>query len=262
MSEVAILTMSDIHYGKKTSTFGPAACKAQLDRISNRLHVIQHSMKGRKVEKLIIAMLGDFNDGSDIYPTQDHHQEITNPIQQAEELGTYLTDWVHTQRDIWKRVEIQAVCGNHGRIGKRIHEAANWDLLVYKHLEKSLKGIPISYDQSDIGIQMFDVYKHRFLLYHGHKIGFGGGSPFSSIRQRLNGWLTTRQVGHFDVAMMGHFHLTSHFHVNRLKVLLSGTPVTSDSWGLANGWENNNEWWLFGVSEAHPITWQYAVNLL
>ena len=61
---------------------------------------------------------------------------------------------------------------------------------------------------------------------------------------------------------MGHFHALAHWRVNRVQVLATGTMVTDDQWALTTlGFDSGNQWWLFGVSDKHPITWQYGLDL-
>lgn len=262
-NETAVLAMSDIHYGKRTPTYTPEGFAHQLGRIGSRLEVIRNSISGRQIDRLVVAILGDFNDGADIYPTQEHHQAVTNPNEQAKQASELLAAWLLEQKNIWGELRVEAIPGNHGRVGKRAPEAANWDIVAYQYLRLKLMGeIPVVIAENDTGIHKISIRGHRFLLYHGHKIGFGGGLPFAGIRRRVNSWLSTKEIGQFDALLMGHFHLLSHTRINRIHVLTSGTPVTGDSWGLQQGWENSNEWWLFGVSDLRPISWQYAIDLL
>jgi predicted phosphodiesterase len=260
-SETAILAMSDIHYGKRTSSYDPKVFADRLKRVGERLGEIRRSMADKQIDRLVVCLLGDVNDGSDIYPTQDHHQALTNPDAQAEEVSTLLADWVQGQKEVWGKIQLEGVPGNHGRTGKRAHEAANWDIVAYRYLGLKTPDTSLRFAADEPGIHQFVVRGHRYLMYHGHQIGFGGGSPYAGIRSRVNGWLSTRAIEVPDVVMMGHFHMLSHTRINRIHVLTSGTPVTDDRWGLQRGNENSNEWWLFGVSDSRPITWQFAVDL-
>lgn len=206
-------------------------------------------------------------DGGGIYPTQPHHQEITDPQEQAWKLADWLMPWLRQQRDAWERVDLYCVPGNHGRSGKHQHENANWDLVFYRFLQGKLAGEPagklaLHMNSDDYFLFPVDIRGHRYLLYHGDKIYGTAGIPWYGVQNRLLRWNTSDSLGHLDVMCMGHFHALAHWRVNRLQVLSTGTMVTNDEWALTTlGFDSANQWWLVGASDKHPITWQYGLDL-
>ena len=113
--ETACLVLTDLHYGRKTASFTPDVCKARLTKLGERLIRIRTYLKGYEFDGLRVFLLGDVNDGTDIYKTQAHHQAETNVDKQAHDLTTLLADWLAEQKKTWKSVQVDAVPGNHGR---------------------------------------------------------------------------------------------------------------------------------------------------
>lgn len=256
--------MSDIHFGKKTATYSPDIFIQRIDRVGKRLQRIRELLSDYEFDKIVFCLLGDANDGSEIYPTQFHHQEITNVDEQADALSSILARFFVWQKETWGNVAIECVPGNHGRAGWAAHEAANWDLVAYKYLALRLQahGIPVNRnDTSDPFIRRITIRGHNYLLYHGHAIRTYQSIPFYGIKQRLLNWNTTH-LAPFDVALMGHFHQCALYPLNRITALLSGTMATSDEWALqVIGAESMPLWWMFGISDHRPITWQFRIEL-
>lgn len=115
----------------------------------------------------------------------------------------------------YKKVDIDAVVGNHGRRTRkprakhRVQD--NFDWLVYKLLEREFRG------RKDITIRVsqapdahFQVYNTRYLLTHGDQ--FKGGSGISgAVAPLLLGThrKSRRQVvagRPYDIMVMGHWH--------------------------------------------------------
>ena len=256
--ESAILTMTDLHGGKRTEHFNPTILERQLDRLATRL------VADRKpIEELVVCMLGDVNDGTGIYPTQIHHQAITNPNQQAAWLSDVLARFFTRLHAAYKNIRIEAVPGNHGRAGKFAHEAANWDIVCYNYLGFKLKeqGIPVRQNTGDPFIRKVGVRGHRYLMYHGHGVRMYQQIPWYGITQRILRW-NNSSLAPFDAALFGHFHTAGMFPINRIRAVLSGTAVKKDQWALQElGLESESLWWFFGVNEKHPITWQEQLEL-
>lgn len=261
----ACLPMTDLHYGKKTSTYNPDVFKDRMNRLLLALVEKQQEFK-TPIDVLHITLLGDANDGSDIYATQPHHQAITNVEQQAEELSEFLCDWLLRLQVYYPNIDIETIPGNHGRSGKFSHEMANWDIVTYKYLNFKLKGrIKVnqhSPDDYNGFVRKVNWLGWNYLLYHGHEIKSWGGIPWYGILMRLSRWMLSSRLTPFDVALMGHFHTFGRWEFNKVTVLSGGTPISDDEWAFQSlGWESSTKWHFFGISEKAPITWQYGLEL-
>lgn len=264
MSDRAVLVMSDLHYGKVTPSFNPDAVSEMLGKLSKRLSRL--GQERPEPSALSIFILGDVNDGTGIYATQSHYQAITNVEQQASEVAHLLSDMIVEQQESWAGgVDVHCVAGNHGRAGKFAHEAANWDLVTYRYMSLLLReraGINVSIPRADESpfLRKVDIHGHGYLLYHGHDIRTWGSIPWYGILLRLLRWYSA--LPGWTVATMGHFHTLGYWRFNNLTALSTGTMVTDDEWSLrVLGWEPVSSWWLFGVDETRPVTWQMALDL-
>jgi predicted phosphodiesterase len=263
--ESAVLLVSDIHYGKRTSTFGPQVARDRMSRLLPRLERIHQLLSASyQIDELVVALLGDVNDGSEIYPTQAHHQEISDPLRQAWEFAGFLAEWLRAAQRVFGAVRVEAVPGNHGRGGsKRIAEAANWDLACYHYLALHLAGtgIGVGYGEDDPFMRILEVRGHRFLLYHGHAIRMYQTIPWYGLMQRMLRWRTA--LGPFAALCCGHFHAFGEMDVNGTRLLLTGTLVTDDQWALQTlGLNSANRWHLFGVGDKRAITWRFDLDLI
>jgi DNA polymerase II small subunit/DNA polymerase delta subunit B len=262
-TETAVLVMSDLHYGKRTPTFNPEVFVARLDKLAQRLVRIRELLATYSFDELVVCVLGDANDGTDIYPTQAHHQAITDVQLQAHDLAEHLAAFLESQLPIWGSVRVEAVPGNHGRSGHRAAEAASWDLVCYNYLALRLRGkIDVhSSRESDPFLRKIKIRGHDVLLTHGHDIITYANIPWYGMMLRCMRW-STGELAPIDVVLMGHFHSFGHWRINRLHLFLTGTMITDDEWSRRRfGWEPATAWWLFGVSDKYPVTWQFAMRL-
>jgi len=262
--ETAVLVRSDTHYGKVTPSYNPDVYRARMAHLADSLSQIRDLLSGGyDIRKLIVFELGDANDGTGIYPTQDHHQAITNVEQQAEELAEHDAAWYTEQAEVWGACEVECVPGNHGRGGKFAHEAANWDIVYYQYLRLMLRErVDVGFArESDPFMRVVELWGHRFLLYHGHAIRMFAGIPWYGIQIRVSRWATTK-LAPLAVTCMGHFHTHGSMPINRTQALLTGTMATDDEWALqVLGYEAQPKWHLFGVGKSRPITWHFDVDL-
>ena len=266
--ESAVLVMSDVHYGKCTTTYNRNVAKERLERLLPKLERIHRLVSAAyQIEELVVALLGDVNDGTEIYPAQAYYQDLSDPLQQAWEFASFLADWFRALQRIWGKVRIEAVAGNHGRTGRRAHEAANWDLACYHYLTLHLgdSGITVAYGGHDNGqdpfLRFMDVRRHRFLLYHGHSIRMYQTIAWYGLTMRMLRWQAA--LGSFSAMLCGHFHSFGEMEINGRRVLLTGTLVTDDQWALQTlGLNASNRWHLFGVGNTRPITWRFDLDLV
>jgi len=266
--ETAVLAMSDLHFGKATATYNPDVFRKRLARLGERLGRIHDLLSDYEFDELVIACLGDANDGTDIYATQPHHQAISNVEEQAIELARLLDKFGVSQADVWGKVRWECVPGNHGRSGARAAEAANWDIVAYRYLAMLNRDDRVQVHvpeqrHGDVFLRLMRIYNHGYLLYHGHDIRSYATIPWYGMSRRLMMWSISKKVAGWQVGLMGHFHTSGMWRINRLQMLLTGTMVTDDEWALRTlGWESSNSWWLFGASRKRPITWTFELDLV
>jgi hypothetical protein len=261
--ETAVLAVSDLHYGKRTPTFNPEIFKKRLEALGRKLVRIRELLDAYAFDELVICLLGDANDGTDIFPTQPHYQAITDVQVQAHELAEHLASFIEGQLPVWGAVRVEATPGNHGRTGTRAAEAASWDIVAYNYLALRLRDkVQVNYNRdADPFVRKVKVRGHDFLLTHGHDIQSYANIPWYGIMLRCMRW-STGNLAPIDVVLTGHFHSLGVWRINKLHLFLTGTMVTDDEWSRRRfGWEPIPAWWIFGVSDKHPVTWQFALWL-
>lgn len=265
--ETAVLCLSDPHYGKRTPTFDPDRCRARLQLAGERTAKIRAIYStGIDFDRLVVLILGDVNDGCEIFAGQAHEQAITNVEEQARECAAMLTEWLLKQREVWGEVAVYCCAGNHGRSGglsKSFHERANWDLVTYQYLRLALQphGLPIDIDHSRPFLRVVGVRGHGILMHHGHFVQ-AGVLPGPALMRRLVNWSIVQSIPPWELAVMGHYHTIGYLRQSGVQLMMSGTLVTDDPYPIERlGVESPPGWWLFGVSDKHVPTWQIALDL-
>lgn len=259
-SESIVLDMSDHHFGKRTSTYDVATFYERMDTLGDRLADIREYLSGYTFDELVVRMFGDMVDGQDIYPTQPHHQEITDAVDQADQWSDYMTDWLILQSRVWRApMRVEAVCGNHGRTGKRTKETSSFDRVAYNQLADRLGGYGIV--QIGMGsnpfFNMVDVKGHKLLMVHGHYFG-----SLSSVPRHVLRWYASHQLGGFKTVSYGHFHSFKEEAAGKIDTYAVGTIVTGDEHSLeVVGAESDPRWRLYGVSEQFHRTFSYDLYL-
>jgi predicted phosphodiesterase len=256
--------MSDLHFGKKTSTYNPDVFRQRMDALQGRLGHIRSLLSDYSFDKLVVLCLGDVNDGTDIYATQTHYQAESDVEAQASQLAEYMHGWLRRAKQTWGQVEVQAVPGNHGRVSRFAKETANWDRVAYRYLQMLSQpdGIPVTFEaEGDPFLRKVFIRAHSYLLYHGHDVKTFSSIPWYGMMLRLARW-SMSALAPIDVFCMGHFHSYGDWQINQSRILATGTMVSDDEWALRTlGWESATRWHLFGVSDKRPITWQFGLDL-
>jgi len=260
-----VLVVTDTHFGKETTTFNTDIAKRRMMDFAGRVEEIVATLSNSyEFTDLHIFWLGDLADGAGIYPSQAHHQEITNPEQQSIDAAEQMfAPFVRRMRRSFPLVRNSFVPGNHGRTGRHAHEAANWDIACYRYLAYALKGeAGVEFDMDNIAypIKVVDIRGWGHLLYHGNEIRSFASIPWYGMMNRLMRWYNST-LPKWHIAHMGHFHSCGRWRINQFEMFSSGTMVTHDTWAFqVLGWESANRWWLMGVSDNHPVTWAFDIS--
>lgn len=265
ITETAVLIASDWHFGKLTESYNCNVAATRLNDLRIKMQGIrQIESGGRILDKLVVLYLGDCVDGADIYPGHMAYTAEPNVEAQANRGSTVLADWLVGLGEDWGHVDFVPIPGNHGRSGKHMHLAANWDTVTYNYVAQKVrsKRVTVDLDGAASFVRLIQIRGHTWLLHHGNYIRMWLGIPWYGISRRLMNWATTERLGTFEVAAFGHFHTLGYWPINRLTLLTTGTPVTDDEWAReVLGMEAQPLWWLVGASDAHAITFQYALRL-
>ena len=252
--ETAILAMSDLHFGRDNVK----QFDTRLSSISNRLASVRDVLHNYEIEELVICMLGDMVDGSGIYGSQPHEQEISDAREQVEGLAKRLSTWVtHQKNEVWGNVRIECVAGNHGRSNKFASTSENWDVALYDRLYTNLHGtIPVRHNSKDPFLRKTYINKwHNMLLYHGH-----GMQARTTVDSRIRSWATSA-LAPFSLVIMGHLHTMEYWRLNSIHFMRTGTMLLHDDYARSKGYDSTNEWWIFGSNKKRAVTWRFGLDL-
>lgn len=264
MSETAILVSSDYHYGKKTKSFNPGVLGQRLKTLSDTLNRIPSEMKGTGFDRLVPLILGDVNDGTDIYATQSHEQAVSNVEKQADAVSDMTAEFITSLQREWTIDSVYVTAGNHGRAGHAAI-AANWDIVAYRYLGLKMRGtgprVVMPPEDGSPFFNSLNVRGHKFLLHHGNAVRCYQQIPWYGMVQKALKWNIT-SLGPFDTLLMGHYHTPGHQRINSLSLYTTGSAVSDDAWALTEmGLESTPAWWLLTVTDDGEIGWSKAISL-
>lgn len=273
-TETAVLIVSDLHIGKKTRSFNRRIAKTRLQQVAETIKRIHaHLEPTYHLSEFVIPILGDLVDGHGIYPTQTHHQDITDPIEQAAVAAEAFNPIIETALSIADKVRVVGVPGNHGRSGKYAIESANFDILSYALIESNWRGkVQFEY-RSPLGEQPRDeadylawmreteINGHKVILHHGHGVRVYAGIPLYSLWRRGVNWRSALPY-RWEAVFHGHFHSFGAWQYNDWEMFCNGTAVTDDAWAFELfGYTGTPKWHFFGVSRKIMRTWSYDLHL-
>lgn len=229
---IPMLFISDVHFdeyvdGSQINNVNQYNRKIAVKRIKNTFirtnKILLNYLDNPKYEGIVVALGGDMLSGN-IHEELRRSNEapITKSIFDLTEL---LAECLSGMADLFGKVHVPCVVGNHGRLDKKppmknkVHD--NYEWLVYQFLAKELKNDKrITFQIPDGPDAIFNIYDITFLLTHGDQ--FKGGSGISGIHTPLALGRHRKQAKQqaikdaFDVMMVGHFH--QYIHMNNLIV--------------------------------------------
>ena len=166
-------------------------------------------------DRAVVILGGDFVSGW-------LHEELIatdwcTPLQAVHEVGRLLSGALQRMVDVFKRLEVVCVPGNHGRLMKRppakmgAYQAFDW--LIYGWLQEYFAGNDkMAFTIPAEGDHVLQIHSTRYLIMHGHELGVKGGDALIGsigpiIRGRLKAGRASASLGReFDVLVLGHFH--------------------------------------------------------
>lgn len=242
-----ILHVSDIHYGEcvvpedvpnALETFNVDVIRTRADRY---VKAVTNSMEdyaaGHTLENLVFAFGGDFVTGDEIFGGQEWQMD-RHPVEQVLELADILVAMLEEILGVaydslgMHGASVLSVLGNHGAVGGRRGGARpnsySWDYLLYKVVEKMVRGWRIDeYAVETGGSLFFGTKDHVGQLIHGDEVRGALSIPFYGI-----GRFDSRSIRMSnlvpDFMLMGHIHQRSEIPMGY------GEVFTSGSWMAAN----------------------------
>jgi hypothetical protein len=181
---------------------------------------------------IVAALIGDFVSGG-LHPELAKSDE-EEPIVSALRCRDLLVWALQRLADVFGRVYVPAVCGNHGRLTPKpefkryVYKNADW--LIYQMLVRHFSAVGekrIEIDVRPSNEVFFRVFGKRFLVMHGDMLGVKGGDGLiGSVGPIMRGEIKTRGSSassglEYDHLLIGHWHqplwLPRVFVANTLK---------------------------------------------
>lgn len=190
------------------------------------------------IDHVIIAGLGDFVEGVDIFKGQEWKVDknlVDQTIYGANDTAAAFIEIFLTYPDI--NFQVLEVFGNHGRIGRKGEQpySCSMDKVYLRMIEMQLRAVHqiknYTWHQNEAWFYLINLYGWNHLLLHGDQ---GMGGVWSS-RPTINGlekgvvrWSQMLQQ-HIHFLHIGHFHQEASLSFNRSNLLINGSFIgTSD----------------------------------
>lgn len=251
---VDVLLVSDLHIGRKTSTYNVYRSKVRMGKMAKNAYKVG---KSSGAEQLAICLLGDIVDGEEVYAGQGY--EVDSSVDVMMDLAVdQLEKLYDLMGKVYNRIRLYCVYGNHGRANRRSSETANWDLVVYQRLQDRLGDDVVKISKRFWMIPQ--IAGHKVLLFHGDNIRMYHQIPYYGIIQRVLRFNSTAGY-RCDIACLGHFHHLFYFQYNDIHIFGNGTMLTDDDYSLKSGLTPSNAFWMFGLSDEQNIIWQIPVKV-
>ncbi len=273
--EIVVLNLNDVHIGR----YPRELLQKKADYlVSSALEIVEIQRGKATIDELVINMVGDIVDGDGIFPNQPYEQKF-HLMDQMFSVGLpVISGMINELSNHFKKVTLNCVYGNHGRVSRFTDPELNFDLIFYHILELATKDNPrLNWNISKKWYMIAKISKFGFLLTHGHFIKTWLNIPFYGIKEkgmRWQGSLTKEETvmmnrewvkirkDYWDFIVMGHFHTSLYFRWNNWRCILGGTWLDSDDFAESVlGLDSATEQTLFAVHEKRGITWMRNIDL-
>lgn len=222
-----VLLLSDWHFGKvveqeDTITYNRQIRRARVEQVIQKVLQFKESQKD-EIDELVIGVLGDMADGSEIYPAQGYHQEETS-LKQGVSAAELLWQVLITMSGEFKNVRMHCVPGNHGRASKTSPADQNWDYLIYLQLYRMAQmlnnpGLQVQYKYD----KWIDTEVKGRKLHLRHK-----APPQAETAAAFKKFSGYHDRHKFDIMCYGHLHHPAlAWHQDR-PLVMCGSLIGSD----------------------------------
>lgn len=241
--EIAVPWLSDLQAGKRTPTYNSDVMERRVEKYTDKvLDLIDGHRAMAPVNVARPWWLGDMIEGEDIFPGQAYLIDSSN-YEQVFTTAEALIQHVRTLLVELDRVDVEAVIGNHGRVGRKGQMAGptNHDRFVYRIVQIALANEPRfsikfaepTMESGDRGwYWLSEIGSLRTLLVHGDQFRGSLGVPWYGIRKKVLGWKAmgsnpAMAFPDFDDVAFGHWHQPVTWRINGIGVRGNGT---TESW--------------------------------
>jgi hypothetical protein len=271
--EVAVALLSDTQIGKITPDYNSFVARERVMRYAEKIvRLTEIQRHDHPVDHCVVPMLGDMVEGCDIFPGQQWLLDSTLYRQVFETTPTILIDFVRYLLANFETVTVEAVQGNHGRIGRKgtFGPEDNADRMVYKLCQLLMRDEPrVTWNMADpVGerawYKVMKIGKYSAMLIHGDQIRGSMGYPWYGLGKKVHSWASGGIPETFDDIMLGHYHQLALVPLNRRVAWANGSTESTNTFAAETlaAQSDPSQWLLFVEPDAGVVTASYAVRLL
>lgn len=213
--EVALLHLTDTHVGAKTASFSTEVAGQRIrDAVTKAIALTDIQRADHPVDHCVVMLGGDLIEQTAQFPLQSWGVDGST-FKQIFDAAGFISEGLLSLLSHFQTVEVYAVPGNHGRVGKgkgrastEYESATNWDSICFRIMRDQLAPQKrLTWHESDSWYQLVQIGEYRALLHHGDTIrGFGGNIPAYGILRKHLSW-SAGVMPEFRDAYLGHFHI-------------------------------------------------------
>lgn len=237
-------------------------CVAEFGRKALKMRGLMSSVA--TFDDCYLFLLGDIGTGTGIYERQ--HVDTRGTLRdQIEAAVSALFQLIRTLAEHFETVQIRGVPGNHGTDKPSAAIGVNTDLITYSWVDDRLRDA--GYDNIDFRYSQTHEYLNttvrdwRCHIRHGHDESEHVDETAASARD----WRGLVDEFDFDLSMKGHHHSPAfHKVMNEYPVFSSPSPKNGGEFpskiGKPDVSRHRDLGWVFGISDARPVTWQFLID--
>ncbi len=246
-SEEAVGHLTDIHFGKETSTYNSIVAAERVRLAFRKMaEIITLRREFAEIDRMALLLGGDNCEGEgEIFPGQAHEID-QGLIEQMVKFGPeVLASGILFLLQVVHHIEIHGAPGNHGKQGRNSSKRNNADSIFYEIVrllvEKSNPAaasrvtwnLPLDRKPGEEWYASFTVSKRwGGLLVHGDQIRGQLGFPWYGYGKKVAGWASC--LPRFDYLWGGHFHTHAGFDLHGRHVFSTGSPESDNSYAKEN----------------------------
>lgn len=243
-AETALLHLTDIHYGKLTSTFDTSTCVDRMIQLSEAVEeIVALRRSSAAINKIVVLLGGDMVEGQNIFPGQAFSLDADIVQQCLKDGPEVVANTIIHMASIFPEVEVQAVPGNHGRVDKNGSGQFNTDSIFYEVVRglvsKVAKNVtwnlPLDREPGKQWFAYTQIEGRGVVLIHGD---FRGGPtntlgyPWYAIGRRVAHWSSV--FPSFEFVFVGHNHVWAGFETAGKMVLATGSIESNNDYAAKN----------------------------
>lgn len=273
--EVAVALLSDLQTGKITPDYNTEVCRERVMAYAEKIVRITNVQRAdHPVRECVVPMLGDLVEGVDIFPGQQWLIDSTLYRQVFDSTPVIVVDFLRYLLAHFDTVRVEAVQGNHGRIGRKgtFGPEDNSDRMVYRVIKLMLRDEPrLTFNMADpegerAWYKILRIGEYSALLIHGDQIRGSMGYPWYGLGKKVHSW-GSGGLGvvdsKFQDVMLGHWHQLARIPLNHRTVWQNGSTESYNTFAseMLAAQSEPSQWLLFVRPDKGVVTAEYGVRL-